>query len=57
MKMWGDTPRRLDSTSMLVSFLGVAMPNFWLGPLLIILFSLAIFLFAVIVGPVASGSF
>ncbi len=29
----------LDSTSMLVSFLGVAMPNFWLGPLLIILFS------------------
>lgn len=30
----------LDSTSMLVSFLGVAMPNFWLGPLLIILFSI-----------------
>lgn len=30
----------LDSFSMLVSFLGVAMPNFWLGPLLIILFSI-----------------
>lgn len=29
----------LDSTSMLASFVGVAMPNFWLGPLLIILFS------------------
>lgn len=30
----------LDSSSMLVSFLGVAIPNFWLGPLLIILFSI-----------------
>ncbi len=30
----------LDGTSMLVSFLGVAIPNFWLGPLLILLFSI-----------------
>lgn len=29
----------LDSASMFVSFIGVSMPNFWLGPLLIILFS------------------
>jgi peptide/nickel transport system permease protein len=30
----------LDSTSMFISFIGVSMPNFWLGPLLIILFSI-----------------
>jgi len=30
----------LDSASALFSLLGVSMPNFWLGPLLIILFSL-----------------
>ncbi len=30
----------LDSASMFASFLGVAMPNFWLGPLLIIFFSI-----------------
>ncbi len=30
----------LDGASMLASFIGVAMPNFWLGPLLIILFSI-----------------
>lgn len=30
----------LDSSSMLASFIGVAMPNFWLGPLLILLFSI-----------------
>lgn len=30
----------IDSFSMLVAFLGVAMPNFWLGPLLIILFAI-----------------
>ncbi len=30
----------LDGASMLTSFIGVSMPNFWLGPLLIILFSI-----------------
>jgi peptide/nickel transport system permease protein len=30
----------LDSTSMFIAFIGVSMPNFWLGPLLIILFSI-----------------
>jgi peptide/nickel transport system permease protein len=30
----------LDGAAMLVSFLGISMPNFWLGPLLIILFSI-----------------
>lgn len=30
----------IDSGSMAVSFLGVSMPNFWLGPLLIIFFSI-----------------
>jgi peptide/nickel transport system permease protein len=30
----------LDGSSMLISFLGVSIPNFWLGPLLIILFSI-----------------
>jgi peptide/nickel transport system permease protein len=30
----------IDGTSMLVSFLGIAIPNFWLGPLLILLFSI-----------------
>lgn len=30
----------IDSSSMLASFIGIAMPNFWLGPLLIILFSI-----------------
>jgi peptide/nickel transport system permease protein len=29
----------LDGTSMFIAFIGVSMPNFWLGPLLIILFS------------------
>jgi peptide/nickel transport system permease protein len=29
----------LDSFSMFISFLGISMPHFWLGPLLIILFS------------------
>ena len=30
----------LDGTSMLISFLGISIPNFWLGPMLIILFSI-----------------
>ncbi|MCP4698868.1 MAG: ABC transporter permease, partial [Gammaproteobacteria bacterium] len=30
----------LDGTAMLVSFIGVSMPNFWLGPLLILLFAI-----------------
>lgn len=30
----------MDSTAMLVSFLGIAIPNFWLGPLLILLFAI-----------------
>ncbi|MEE9420182.1 MAG: nickel ABC transporter permease [Desulfatiglandaceae bacterium] len=30
----------LDGGAMMVSFIGVAMPNFWLGPLLIILFAI-----------------
>ena len=30
----------LDGTAMLVSFLGISIPNFWLGPLLIILFAI-----------------
>ena len=30
----------VDNTSMLFAMLGVAMPNFWLGPLLIIVFSI-----------------
>ena len=30
----------LDGSSMLLSFIGVSMPNFWLGPLLIILFAI-----------------
>lgn len=30
----------LDGLSMLVSFVGIAIPNFWLGPLLILLFSI-----------------
>jgi peptide/nickel transport system permease protein len=30
----------LDGASMLVSFLGISIPNFWLGPLLILLFSI-----------------
>lgn len=30
----------LDSFSMFISFLGISMPHFWLGPLLIILFSI-----------------
>jgi peptide/nickel transport system permease protein len=30
----------LDGTSMLISFLGISIPNFWLGPLLIIVFSI-----------------
>jgi len=30
----------IDNTSMLFAMLGVAMPNFWLGPLLIIVFSI-----------------
>ena len=30
----------LDGTAMLVSLLGISIPNFWLGPLLIILFSI-----------------
>lgn len=29
-----------DNTSMFLAFLGVSMPNFWLGPLLILLFSI-----------------
>jgi len=29
----------LDHATMLLAFLGVSMPNFWLGPLLILLFS------------------
>ena len=29
----------LDGASMLISFLGISIPNFWLGPMLIILFS------------------
>jgi peptide/nickel transport system permease protein len=32
----------LDNVSMIFSLLGVSMPNFWLGPLLIILFSIEI---------------
>jgi len=30
----------LDRTAMLISFLGISIPNFWLGPLLIILFAI-----------------
>jgi peptide/nickel transport system permease protein len=30
----------LDGASMLISFLGISIPNFWLGPMLIILFSI-----------------
>jgi len=30
----------LDGTAMFVSFLGISIPNFWLGPLLIILFAI-----------------
>ncbi|NNF98774.1 MAG: ABC transporter permease [Desulfobacteraceae bacterium] len=30
----------IDNSSMLISFLGISIPNFWLGPLLIILFSI-----------------
>ena len=30
----------MDNTSLIISLLGISMPNFWLGPLLIILFSL-----------------
>ena len=30
----------LDGGAMMVSFIGVSMPNFWLGPLLIILFAI-----------------
>lgn len=30
----------LDGAAMLISFLGISIPNFWLGPLLIILFSI-----------------
>lgn len=30
----------VDSAAMLISFVGIAMPNFWLGPLLILLFSI-----------------
>jgi peptide/nickel transport system permease protein len=30
----------IDQTSLLISLLGLSMPNFWLGPLLIILFSI-----------------
>ncbi len=30
----------MDGTAMLVSFIGVSMPNFWLGPLLILLFAI-----------------
>lgn len=30
----------LDGASMLISFLGISIPNFWLGPLLIIVFSI-----------------
>jgi peptide/nickel transport system permease protein len=37
----------VDSTSMLLSLLGVSMPNFWLGPILIIIFSIYLGLFPV----------
>lgn len=37
----------IDSTSMLLSLLGVSMPNFWLGPILIIIFSIYLGLFPV----------
>ncbi len=30
----------IDSISMFISFIGISMPNFWLGPLLIILFAI-----------------
>lgn len=30
----------MDNTSLIISLLGISMPNFWLGPLLIILFSI-----------------
>ena len=30
----------LDSASMFISFIGISMPNFWLGPILIIFFSI-----------------
>ena len=30
----------MDHTSLIISLLGISMPNFWLGPLLIILFAL-----------------
>lgn len=37
----------IDSTSMFLSLLGVSMPNFWLGPILIIIFSIHISIFPV----------
>jgi peptide/nickel transport system permease protein len=30
----------MDSSAMFISFIGISMPNFWLGPLLILLFSI-----------------
>lgn len=37
----------VDNTSMFLSLLGVSMPNFWLGPILIIIFSIHFGLFPV----------
>ncbi len=37
----------LDNSSLLFSLLGLSMPNFWLGPLLILLFSIKLDLFPV----------
>ena len=37
----------VDTTSMFMSLLGVSMPNFWLGPILIIIFSIQLGLFPV----------
>ena len=37
----------IDTTSMFLSLLGVSMPNFWLGPILIIIFSIYLGIFPV----------
>jgi peptide/nickel transport system permease protein len=37
----------IDSASMFLSLLGVSMPNFWLGPILIIIFSIYLGIFPV----------
>ncbi len=37
----------IDNSSMLMSLMGVSMPNFWLGPILIIIFSIQLGIFPV----------